>query len=326
MNIAMEENGLSGTKDKPVDGSIRLRVDTAGLSESTRRELGLDGLEGADKRLPAGRERELPGKASGGQRSEAGNSNRAEPLGAGPILSKTASTKAVGDPLPSRSFPREASRASRHYSLERTENPEMGKHHLHPTREVKVEAKRQNEAMPLPTIKRQSVEGGPVGRSPDLDAVKHAGELAGESTFVERGDHRWSRQGEPRNGVEPGWDGADQRPGNELFGNGYNPTRADDSKLLRPGRAHSGAGAGEPPPSGPERAPTGGREEMERWQELHAAVKQNVANHQQTQAAMLQALRSAVQFQRAQQAEVERLAAQVRTLLAQNANAGFNRQ
>ena len=111
-----------------------------------------------------------------------------------------------------------------------------------------------------------------------------------------------------------------------MFGEGYHLTRADDSKLQRPGRARSGSGAAEPPQSGPEGAVTGGREETERWQELHAAVKQNLGHHQQTHDAMMLALRDSARLQAAQRAELERLAAQVRTLLGQNGNAGFNRQ
>jgi len=322
----MKENDTVATIKKPAEQAPRLRVDSSGLSEATRRELGLEGIEDTDERRVADRERELPRPLRDGQRAEAADANGAKRMAAGGIFSSTAAGVDIGNPLPSGPFPSEASRASRHDGPERTENSDVGKLHISPTREVEVEARGQNEITPLPISKRQSVEGDPVGPLPGGEKLKDAGDEAGESPLAGREDHGWSQRVEPNNRVGPRRDEADPSSGNELFGEGYHPTRADDSELQRPGRARSGSGAGEPPQSEPEGEVPGGRLEAERWRELQAAVKENVAHSQQMHAAVLLALRDSARLHTAQRGELERLAAQVRALLGQNGNAGFNRQ
>jgi hypothetical protein len=179
------------------------------------------------------------------------------------------------------------------------------------------------------------------GRSRVIDTSPGAGNQSGENQFPEEEGRQWSQgvghiNGTASSRAEQGRDVHDRKSGSESFGEGYNQTLAGGSTLLRPGLTHSGVGetrrdtvstpAPELLPAGSGHAPPNTREESDRLQELHAAVSQDSARHQQLYAAVLQRLRDSARLHTAQRAELDRLAAQVRMLLGQSANAGFNRQ
>jgi len=327
----MSDNNLPVTRGKQADGPIRLRVDISGLSEETRRELGLVGFEPVEQNRTAGRDVVKTASlrtAKGPALTERRQGVNAEEVQQAP--------PALAGGEAGASVPASPSRIEEHRSGVDA-RPEPGsrtdvlEHDRAPARTGKEEEGRQNEEAWLPGFEQPLVKRNQAGRAQGFDESQDAPDQSGETIFAGREGLQWS-QGDEQNtgktapGTEPGREVQDRNAGNETLGEGYNQAWADGLTWLRPGRARSGAGANARSQAGPEPATAGGRAEAERWQELQGAVKQNLAQHQQTHAALLQALRDSARLQAAQRAELDGLADQVRRLLGQNANAGFNRQ
>jgi hypothetical protein len=150
-----------------------------------------------------------------------------------------------------------------------------------------------------------SFDAAPAARVPMVEKQLSGGQAREQSSA---GSETFAGAASPL--PEPGRVDEPAKAGNELVNEGNHPSLAGNLTLLRPGRARSGDGE------------TRGNQLLE----LQAAVSQHTARNQQMFGTLLQALRDAAQGQAVHRAELGRLASQLRTLAAQNASAGFNRQ
>lgn len=298
----MNANNVTETSDQPV----RLRVETGGLSEATRRELGLGNWGGEDHENPADRE-------------SAGRDEESVPWPAAAREAKrvTQTEVGAGAPLPP-------------LAVQTGQGEENWRAHGVGT----------NVEAAAPEVNQGGIEQNPVQEKPAA---------GGGPEPATAGDRTWLRPGRAQSETESGGqrreagvkiaepavpgagqeaDGKNRKPERESFGEGFTPTRAGGSTMLRPGRARSGEEATrqERAPEVATERPQAEEEEGRRWQALQVAVSQHTSRQQQMFGTMMQALRDAARLHMRQQAELERLGEQVRRLTAQNAEAGFNRQ